>query len=741
MQHVYAAGGTYTVSMTATDSAGGMATASTVLAVRAAAPMAVSVVAGPMVPAGGGPKAIVSFTATVIPASAVIESYLWDFGDGGGVQRTTANQVQHVFANPGLYTVTVTVTEALTERTAVGTVPVSTASGMPIVSIAASANPVAGRATTFTIGAAVAAGSSVTMQNVRVTFGDGTPPVDLGGVIGSGLAAGHVYASAGTYLASVTATDSVRGTATASIQVVVAAPSAPSVSVTVGANPLAGTPTTFTITAAPAAGSGTTIQNVQVTFGDGTAPVDLGAVNGTTTTQHVYTAGGSYIVSATATDSGGTTATASTQAEVAAPGAPTVSVTASANPIAGTATTFTVAAAPAPGSNTTVQNVRVTFGDGTAPVDLGAVSTSTTTQHVYAAGGSYTVSVTATASNGATGTASIQVVVAAPNAPSVSVTASANPVAGTATTFTITAAPAAGSNTTIQNVQVTFGDGTAPVNLGAVSGSTTTQHVYAAAGSFTVSATATASNGATATASTQVVVAAPGAPTVSVTASANPVAGIATTFTITAAPAAGSNTTIQYVQVTFGDGTAPVEPRRRRQLHDHAACLRGRRELHRIGHGDGEQRCDGHRVHAGGGRGRPGQFAERVRDRQRQPGRGHRDHVHHHRGPRGGEQHHHPERAGDVRRRHGPRKPRRRQRLHHHAACLRGRREFHRDGDGDGEQQRHRQHDHAGGGYRAGRAERIGDRQRQPDRGPRHDIHRHRGARAGQQLHHPDLCG
>jgi PKD repeat protein len=559
VQHVYAAGGTYTVTMTATDNAGGTATASTVIVVRAMAPMAVSIVAGPMVPAGGGPKAIVAFTATVIPATAVITSYVWDFGDGSAPQTTTGNQVQHVFANAGLYTVTVTVTEALTERTAVGSVPVSTASGMPTVSVTASANPVAGRATTFTIAATVAPGSSVTMQNVRVTFGDGTPPVDLGGVTGSAITAGHVYASAGTYLASVTATDSAGGTATASTQVVVAAAGAPSVSIMVGANPLAGTPTTFTINAVPAAGGGTTIQNVQVTFGDGTAPVDLGAVNGPATTQHVYAAGGNYTVSATATDSGGVTATASTQAVVAAPGAPTVSITASANPVAGTATTFTVTAAPAPGSSTTVQNVRVTFGDGTAPVDLGAVSSSATTQHVYAAAGSYTVSVTATASNAATGTSSVQVVVAAPGAPTVSVTASANPVAGVATTFTISAAPAPGSNTTIQNVRVTFGDGAPAVDLGAVSGSTTTQHVFAAAGSYTVSVTATASNGATASASTQAVVAAPGAPTVSVTVGANPQAGTPATFTISAAPAPGSNTTIQNVRVTFGDNTAPVD--------------------------------------------------------------------------------------------------------------------------------------------------------------------------------------
>src|SRR5262245_53890671 len=108
VQHVYNVGGTYTVSMTATDSAGGSSTASTVMAVRATAPLVVSIVAGPMVPTGGGPKAIVTLTATVVPATAIVASYLWDFGDGTPQQRTTGNQLQHVFATVGLYTVSVT---------------------------------------------------------------------------------------------------------------------------------------------------------------------------------------------------------------------------------------------------------------------------------------------------------------------------------------------------------------------------------------------------------------------------------------------------------------------------------------------------------------------------------------------------------------------------------------------------------------------------------------------------------
>ena len=198
----------------------------------------------------------------------------------------------------------------------------------------------------------------------------------------------------------------------------------------------------------------------------------------------------------------------------------------------------------------------MTFGDGSAPVDLGAVSGSTTTQHVYAAGATYTVSVTATASNGGTATASTQVAVAAPGAPSVSVTSSANPVAGSATVFTINAVPAPGGNATIQNVRVTFGDGTAPVDLGAVSGTTSTQHAYTAAGTYT-----------------------------------------------------------------------------------------------RARDGNREQRRDGDRIHAGGGRSAP--IPERLDRGQREPGEWAGVDVHRQRGACARQQHHHPERADNIWRRHG----------------------------------------------------------------------------------------
>jgi len=264
-------------------------------------------------------------------------------------------------------------------------------------------NLVAG-ATTVTV-----SGSGVTVTNVTVS---GASSLTASAGVGTSLTANFVIdPTAATGARTVTVTTA--GGTSGSLEFTISAlPGLPTVSVTASANPVAGAATTFTITAAPAPGSGATIQNVRVTFGDATPAVDLGAVSGPTTTQHLYAAAGTYILAATATDTGARTATVSIQVVVAAPGSPTLSVTASANPVAGAATTFTITAAPAPGSGATIQNVRVTFGDGTPAVDLGAVSGPTTTQHLYAAAGTYTVSATATDTGARTATASIQVVVA-----------------------------------------------------------------------------------------------------------------------------------------------------------------------------------------------------------------------------------------------------------------------------------------------------------------------------------------
>ena len=176
----------------------------------------------------------------------------------------------------------------------------------------------------------------------------------------------------------------------------------------------------------------------------------------------------------------------------------TIAVTLTGTNLVAGATTVAVS-----GGGVTVTHVTVSGATSlTAAVSTGTSLIANFVIDPTAAEGPRTVTVTT--AGGTSG--ALEFTISALPGPTVSVTASANPVAGAATTLTITAAPAPGSGATIQNVLLNFGDGSA-VNLGAVNGTTTTQHVYAAAGTYNVSATATDSGGRTSTTSIQVVVA------------------------------------------------------------------------------------------------------------------------------------------------------------------------------------------------------------------------------------------
>jgi len=97
LHHVYQNSGTYTVTLTAQDSNGGVGTAVTSVFVQPSAPLGVSLSA---TPSASGTNTIETFNATVNGnGNAVVTSYVWDFGDGSSPQTTTTNQVTHSYRN------------------------------------------------------------------------------------------------------------------------------------------------------------------------------------------------------------------------------------------------------------------------------------------------------------------------------------------------------------------------------------------------------------------------------------------------------------------------------------------------------------------------------------------------------------------------------------------------------------------------------------------------------------------
>jgi adhesin/invasin len=109
LHHVYQTGGTYTVTLTAVDSNGGVGPASTTVFVQTATPLTV-LLSATSTPSGANTTE--TFTATVIGlGNSVVVSYHWVFGSTLGTADTTSNQVTRTYAaGSGTITVTVTVT-------------------------------------------------------------------------------------------------------------------------------------------------------------------------------------------------------------------------------------------------------------------------------------------------------------------------------------------------------------------------------------------------------------------------------------------------------------------------------------------------------------------------------------------------------------------------------------------------------------------------------------------------------
>ena len=134
----------------------------------------------------------------------------------------------------------------------------------------------------------------------------------------------------------------------------------------------------------------------------------------------------------------------------------------------------------------------------------------------------------------------------------------AQPIAGQTVTFTVSASQSDGTRPT-GVVRVSYGDG--GTRQQPIDGTATMSHVYAAAGSFVAEVELTAASGETATArSTVVVLPVPVTFAVAVASSpAQPTAGDAVTFTVTASRSDGAQATGS-VRIDYGDGSTYQQP-------------------------------------------------------------------------------------------------------------------------------------------------------------------------------------
>jgi hypothetical protein len=262
---------------------------------------------------------------------------------------------------------------------------------------------------------------------------------------------------------------------------------------------------TTTITAVVNDGGGNSLAGVPVTFSTDAGSLGLSSVptdaNGRATT--TLTTGRTAKVTATAgvaTTSGTTTTAASSNTititvnstATIVLGAPTPSPAVVGQPVSWTLTVTPSASGGA------IQSVVVNFGDGRSQ-SLGPVSGATSLSHTYDSSGTYTVTATATDSNGDSFPAVSQVVVTAKPTPATALTVNKNPstLADQPLTFTATVTQLA-TGVTVDRYDWSFGDG-----LTRTTNSSTTTHAYAA-GNWTAVVTAVMSDGARSTSSIEV---------------------------------------------------------------------------------------------------------------------------------------------------------------------------------------------------------------------------------------------
>src|SRR2546422_1522701 len=266
--HAYASQGTFTASVTATDSLGVNATASITVAVNAK--LAVTSVASPRPTEVG---TAVSFTITSAGGVGTV-TCSWVFGD---TTTGTGCSTTHTYAATGSFTANVTATDGL-GVTAASSVSL-TVNARLTVTVAASPNLTEVGALVDFIAPATGGVGTATCS---WAFGDTTT--------GTGCSTTHTYAATGSFTANVTATDGLGVTAASSVSLTVNA----KLTVTVAASPNLTEVGALVDFIAPATG-GVGTATCSWAFGDG------GAAN-TCYASHTYTRAGRFNATVTATD-------------------------------------------------------------------------------------------------------------------------------------------------------------------------------------------------------------------------------------------------------------------------------------------------------------------------------------------------------------------------------------------------------------------------------------------------------
>ncbi len=206
--HTYTRPGNYSVQLTVTDNYGASSTVTHSLTISHVAPSAAFTISPGSAPSGQGVTFDGSSSTDPDPGGS-IQAYSWSFGDGSAGSGQT---VSHTFAGSGTYTVTLVVTDnAGVTNSATHSVTITNRPPAATFTTSPSA-PQMLQAVSFDGSASSDPDGSIT--SYAWNFGDGATA--------AGPSVSHTYASAGTYLVTLTVTDNSGATTTVSRNVSVA---------------------------------------------------------------------------------------------------------------------------------------------------------------------------------------------------------------------------------------------------------------------------------------------------------------------------------------------------------------------------------------------------------------------------------------------------------------------------------------------------------------------------------------
>jgi PKD repeat protein len=475
--HTYTSDGNYTVSLTVTDVLGRSVTSTTTASIAEVPPTA-AITGAPATGHSPEGTAITLGSNVTDPdpaGQAAGSTYSWTVTKNGS-PFATGNAASITFTpdDAGTYVATLTATDndggasapVSTTITADDVAPTVTITGAPV-----SAAPGA----VISLGSAVTDPSSV---DTAAGFTYSWTVTDNGAAFASGSGPNFSFTptAAGTYVVSLAATDTDPETGTASQTIQVSPP--PVASAGPGVTGNEGSAVSFS----GSVQGGIPPYAETWNFGDGTT------ASGTLTPSHTYTSDGNYTVTLTVKDAAGISSTSTTTAAIAET-PPAVAITgapASADVGRAIALASTVTD-PDPAGQAAGFAYAWTVTDNGAAFASGSGSSFSFTPN---AAGTYVVTLAATDNDGGTGTTSRTITVNPP--PVASAGPAENGNAGSPLAFAGSVQGGSAPETAAWN----FGDGTT------ASGTLIPSHIYAAAGTYTVTLTVTDAAGVSSTSTT-----------------------------------------------------------------------------------------------------------------------------------------------------------------------------------------------------------------------------------------------